>query len=375
MLDHVNLRGATPAGEGIGPAASATRQMESVTTTRGRRPEQDHRFPKSHGEAIFTRFGAREFVEASDILTRDDLVGPWAAPPIPWTEEDQFDEETLRADVARICHAGAPGLLCGATTGEFYALELEEFQRISAVVVEECRSAIKPAIVGCTSTYSLGAAQRAAWAREIGASAIFVALPYWMEVGDEYVVPFFFDVARASGNLPLCIYETRRAKKALTLAQHHAIKEAVPSYIMVAANDDTIGAGIEGCEALTPFVNVFVPEHRWRELAPVGAAGSCSSLVYWNPRIVLDLWDRVRRRDWTAVDDIAPKIQALNDYVSANLVANGLTDTAIDRIGGCASGFLRTGLRSRGPYPTATNDDIEQLRRWYGRHFADMLEL
>ena len=217
-------------------------------------------------------------MDASDTLNRDSLVGPWAGPPVPWTDEDLLDEEILRADVARICQAGVPGLFCGGTTGEFYAMEMEEFRGVSLAFVEECRSWSKPAMVGCTSTYTLGAAERAAWASEIGASAIFVALPYWMEVGEEYVVPFFFDVARASGNLPLCIYETRRAKKALTLAQHHAIKEAVPSYIMVAANHDTIGTQPAGCEALTPFVNVFVPEPRWTELCPAGAAAAAAVL-------------------------------------------------------------------------------------------------
>ena len=324
---------------------------------------------------MFTHSAQRRFVDASDTLNRDSLVGPWAGPPVPWTDEDFLDEEILRADVARICQAGVPGLFCGGTTGEFYAMEMEEFRRVSLAFVEECQSWSKPAMVGCTSTYTLGAVQRAAWAGEIGASAIFVALPYWLEVGEEYVVPFFFEVARASGNLPLCIYETRRAKKALTLAQHHAIKEAVPSYLMVAANHDTIGTQPAGCEALTPFVNVFVAEPRWAELCPAGAAGGCSSFVYWNPRVILGLWEKVRSRDWEAVSASAPKIQALNDYVSANFVANGLTETAIDRIGSRASGFLATSLRCRGPYPSATNDDVEQLRRWYGQHFPEMLEL
>ena len=38
-------------------------------------------------------------MNASDTLNRDGLIGPWAGPPVPWTEEDLFDEETMRADV------------------------------------------------------------------------------------------------------------------------------------------------------------------------------------------------------------------------------------------------------------------------------------
>ena len=313
-------------------------------------------------------------VFTSGQLDRDTFVGPWAGLPVPWTDEDAFDEETYRADVARCCEAGMPGLFCGGTTGEFYAMELEEFRHVSAALVEECRSHGTPAMVGCTSTYTLGAAQRAAWAGEIGASAIQVALPYWMEVGDEHVVPFFFEVARASGNLPLSIFDTRRAKKTLTLAQHQALKEAVPNYLMAVANAETIGSEQEGCEALSAFVNVFASEHRWSELGPSGVRGSCSSYVYWNPRVILGLWQSLRSADWGGLEAATPRLQALGDYLSANFVANGLTETAIDRIGGHAGAFLRAGLRSRGPYPSATLDDVEQLRRWYAEHFPDMLD-
>ena len=51
------------------------------------------------------------------------------------------------------------------------------------------------------------------------------------------------------------------------------------------------------------------------------------------------------------------------------------TDTAYDRMGGRAGGFLKTGLKSRGPYPAATLGDVESLQRWYREHFPEMLEL
>jgi dihydrodipicolinate synthase/N-acetylneuraminate lyase len=63
-------------------------------------------------------------------LTQEALVGPWAALPVAWTVDDAFDETTYRADVARCCAAGVPGIWAGATTGEFYALEFEEFRAV-----------------------------------------------------------------------------------------------------------------------------------------------------------------------------------------------------------------------------------------------------
>jgi len=295
--------------------------------------------------------------------------------PVPWTDEDFFDEETFLADVARCCEAHIPGIYSGGTTGEFYAMEMEEFQHITRVLVEECRARGVPTMVGCTATYTRGAVRRAAWAAEIGASAIQVALPFWMQVGEEQVVAFFREVARAAGDLPLSIYETTRARKVLTLAQHRAIKEAVPSYVMVKANADTIGAEKEGCQALSEFVNVFVGEPNWPELGPCGVVGACSSMVYWNPRVVLDLWDKLRSQRWSELSDMAPKLNALHAFLAGQFSPRGFTDTAYDRMGGRASGFLRTGLRSRGPYPSASLDDVERLRTWYQGNFPEMLEL
>jgi dihydrodipicolinate synthase/N-acetylneuraminate lyase len=230
-------------------------------------------------------------------------------------------------------------------------------------------------MIGCTSTHTRGATKRVEAAAEMGADAIQVALPFWLQVGEEQVVPFFRDVARAAGDLPLSIYETTRAKKVLTLAQHKAIKDAVPGYVVVKANQGTIGSTVKGCEELSAFVNVFVSEHRWAQLGPVGAAGCCSALVYWNPRIMLELWEHVRQGRWDAVEAMAPKLTLLSEFLSAQFAPRGFTDTAYDRMGGRASGFLRTSLRNRAPYPSATLEDVERLQAWYEEHFPEMLQL
>ena len=309
------------------------------------------------------------------MLTRETFIGPWAGLPVAWTDDDRFDEATYRTDVARCCEAGMPGVYSAGTTGEFYAMEFDEWQAVTRATIEECHAHGKPAMIGCTATYNLGAARRAAYAAEWGADAIQVALPFWMEIGDAQIVPLFKEVADASGGLPLSIYETMRAKKALTLDQHHEIKDAVPSYLMVKANSGTVGSTPEGCRTLSKLVNVFVGEHRFGELGRVGASGSCSSVVYWNPRVILTLWQQVERRDWGSVDATCQRLTGLFDFFGTAFGSRGLTDTAEDRLGGGASGFLKCSLRSRGPYPYATPEDAEMLRRWYREHFPEMLIL
>jgi dihydrodipicolinate synthase/N-acetylneuraminate lyase len=129
-------------------------------------------------------------------------------------------------------------------------------------------------MIGVTSTYTLGAQRRGSYAAQLGADAIQLALPFWLEIHDREVVPFFVDVASACPHLAVTLYETLRAKKGLTVEQHRAIFEAVPACRAVKSNEGTVGATPQGCAALTAFINVWVSEGRWAELGPHGAIGS-----------------------------------------------------------------------------------------------------
>lgn len=307
-------------------------------------------------------------------LTRHNLTGPWAGLPVAWTEDDRFDEDAYREDVARCCRAGIPGVYTGGTTGEFYAMEFDEFQAVTRATVEVCHAHGTPCMIGCTSTYTLGAVRRAAFAAEAGADAIQLALPSWMPIPQRQIVPHFQAVAAAAPGLALSVYETARAKVTLTLDQHRAIKEAIPQYMMVKATEGTLGANGEGCRALSDFVNVFVGEHQFARLGRCGARGGCSSLVYWGPRFTLNLWTKVAEERWEEADADCAKVSRLFDFLHETWPDRDFTDSAWDRLGGLAGGFLTTSLHCRAPYPSPTPRDLEVFRAWCREHFPELLE-
>ena len=235
------------------------------------------------------------------MLTRENFVGPWAGLPVAWTADNRFDETTYRRDVEACCKAGMPGVYTAGTTGEFYAMEYDEWKAVSRATVETCKANRTPVMIGVTSTYTLGAQRRAAYAAELGADAIQVALPFLMEMDDREVVPFFKAVSDAAPGLALSVYETRRAKKVMTFEQHQAVSRETGRYVMLKANEGTLGRSPEGCRALSEFVNVFVGENAWLPLGPLGAIGGCSSLIYMNPRVLLLMFDLVREKQWDAL--------------------------------------------------------------------------
>jgi len=309
------------------------------------------------------------------MISKDVLQGPWAGLPVAWKEDLSFDEEAYRSDVVRTCAAGVPGVYTAGTTGEFYAMEFDEWKTITRITVEECRRAGTPVMIGVTSTYTLGAARRAEFAAELGADAIQVALPYWMDMDDRMIVPFFQEVTDACPGIALSIYETQRTKKILTLEQHRAVFDSTGSYLAVKSNEGTLGCSPEGCEQLSEFVNVWVGEDKFNALGPYGAIGSASSLVYMNPRVIMHMFDLLYRKQWDELQPLTDQVARLIQEGLRPFAARGFTDTGFDRLMGKASGFLTMNVRSRGTYASATDEDISALLKWMQENTPELLLL
>ncbi|HUS80630.1 MAG TPA: dihydrodipicolinate synthase family protein [Armatimonadota bacterium] len=309
------------------------------------------------------------------MLTREQFVGPWAGLPVAWTDDDRFDEPTYRGDVARCCEAGIPGVYTGGTTGEFYAMGFDEFCAVADATIAECHNAGRPAMIGCTATWTGGAIQRARYARDRGADAIQLALPFWLEVPDGEVVRFFEEVSAAVPGMPMTIYETARTKKVLSLELHRRIHDAVPAVIGVKSTGGTLGATPEGCAELSRLYHVFVGEPLIADLGPLGAVGSCSSLVYQNPRIVLGAYELLAARRWEELRVWTDRFHRLVHEGLKHVFAAGCMDSAIDRLLGLSARFLRTSLRCRAPYPSATPELLEGFRSWMRANLPEFLEL
>ena len=309
------------------------------------------------------------------MLSRADMVGSWAGLPVPWDANLELDEQLYRENLGRTCAAGAPGIYTAGSTGEFYAMELDEWKLITRVTVEECRKAGVPVMIGITSTYTLGAQRRAAYAAELGADAVQVALPFWIELDGPAAVRFFSDSVKACPGLALTIYETMRAKKALTVEEHRAVADNTGCYLAVKANENTVGCTPEGCRQLSEFVNVWVSEELWSELGPCGAIGCASALFYTNPRITRLMFDLLRQQQWDELRPWTDKVERLIGEGLKPFTDKGYTDTAYDHLQGLVAGFLTMHPRSRAPYVSASPEDVEQFRRWLAENMPEFLKL
>jgi dihydrodipicolinate synthase/N-acetylneuraminate lyase len=254
-------------------------------------------------------------------------------------------------------------------------MEFDEFQAVVLATVEECKRYDMPVMIGVTSTYTLGAQRRAEYAAKLGADAIQLALPYWLPVEDCDVVPFMSAVASSCPDLAVSLYETIRCKKALTIDQHRALHQAVPAYLAVKSQAGTVGCTEEGCSNLSEFVNVWVGERDWSRLGPHGANGTASSLVYMNPPVILHMFELLCQKQWDQLKKWTDRIEIHDSQGLAPFEAKDFTDTAYDHLQGAVAGFLKMHPRSRGPYISATEADVAQLRSWMQQNLPQLLDL
>ena len=309
------------------------------------------------------------------MLKREQFIGPWAGLPVAWKSDLSYDDKTYRADIAACCEANVPGVYTGGTSGEFYAQEYDEFTAVADATIQECKNGKTPVMIGCTALHTLGVIKRARYAADKGADAIQVALPFWMEVPDTEVVRFFKDVSDAVPGMPMTIYETTRAKKAISLEQHKQIHQAVPAIIGVKSNANTLGNSPEGCTELSKMYNVFVGENRWGKLGPYGAIGCCSSFIYQNPRILLMVFELRMKEKWDELNQWMAKYDHMCEEGLKPMFTVGCEDSAIDRVLGLSAGFLKTSRQCRPPYPSCTEKHLADFRVWMNKYYPELMEL
>ena len=86
----------------------------------------------------------------SDTSTRE-LHGVWAAQPIAWDDREQFDPAAYESDIDYLCSAGIHGIYSGGSTGEFYALDFDDFVATNSVMLRTAKAAGVLVQVGATA--------------------------------------------------------------------------------------------------------------------------------------------------------------------------------------------------------------------------------
>ncbi|MGK2867104.1 MAG: 5-dehydro-4-deoxyglucarate dehydratase [Mycobacterium sp.] len=130
-------------------------------------------------------------------------------PVTPFTESGDVDVDALAAHLTKGLEAGPGGIFIACGTGEFHAIDEDEFRVIVATAVKVVAGRV-PVYAGAGG--SVAQSKRfAVAAQEAGADGLLLLPPYLVEVPQPGLVDFVAAVAGAT-DLPVIVYNRNNAK-------------------------------------------------------------------------------------------------------------------------------------------------------------------
>jgi 5-dehydro-4-deoxyglucarate dehydratase len=136
------------------------------------------------------------------------LDGVLFFPVTPFDTEGAVSLDVLAQHVQRGVDAGAGGVFVACGTGEFHALDTEEFERVVAVAVEATGHRV-PVFAGAGGALP-AAARFAALARRAGADGLLLMPPYLVSAPAHGTARYVAAVAERT-DLPLIVYQRNNA--------------------------------------------------------------------------------------------------------------------------------------------------------------------
>jgi dihydrodipicolinate synthase/N-acetylneuraminate lyase len=310
-------------------------------------------------------------------LTAKTLHGIWSATKMTWDAKFRFDETAYAQNIRRTIAAKVHGIYTTGSTGEFYAIDDDEFRRMVDIQAELCGGAKMPLQIGCCTDAThktLRQLEYAATKKAVGAAQ--VALPYWMELTDCEVVQFFKDLHSACPDLPLVHYNIPRAKRFLTGSDYLRILDVAPNligvkYTFLGSNFSAFQTTLEQ----VPTLAFFVSETLLASAMQLGAKGSCSALIDTNPKFMLDMYKKIQAGKWADAIKMQRRAAAfVKDAVAFVQSRNeGFIDPVIDKGFAVASGFMIGHQRCRAPYIGWSDETIVAFRKWLEKNYPDFI--
>ena len=141
--------------------------------------------------------------------TYPNFSGVLFFPVTPFTETGAVDLDMLARHIAAGGDAGLGGIFVACGTGEFHALDVQEFGPVVRTAVEAVAGRV-PVYAGAGGSVAL-AKQFAMAAKDAGADGLLLLPPYLVEMPQAGLVAYVREVA-ATTDLPVIVYNRNNAR-------------------------------------------------------------------------------------------------------------------------------------------------------------------
>jgi 4-hydroxy-tetrahydrodipicolinate synthase len=207
----------------------------------------------------------------------------------PFERQTGEIEESAYRRLIRHALPNVDGVVTSGTTGEFPYLTGEEQRRLVEVGVEEADG--KPVVAGCGASSTKEALALARDAREAGASAALIVMPYFLHPSDKGVYQHFYDIATAV-DLPIILYNIPQVMDRYLPRTVVEDLADLPSVIGLKDSSGNLTYTMELLEYVSDRIDIVVGHD---EVVLPALAGGVSGMILASAQVYPEIWQAIIR--------------------------------------------------------------------------------
>ncbi|TDF98710.1 4-hydroxy-tetrahydrodipicolinate synthase [Paenibacillus piri] len=249
----------------------------------------------------------------------------------PFTPNDEIHEQAIRQMVNRFIDAGAHGIFCLGTNGEFFSLTYDEKVRIAEIVADEAKGRI--AVYMGTGGISTREVVRLSRDMErIGIDALSVITPYFLPFSQKELIGHYSAVAAAT-SLPILLYNIP-ARTGVSLEPNTVAElSGVPNIVGIKDSSGSFENILQYIERAEPDFSVLAGTDSlilWTLLA--GGKGAIAATANIAPELVVSIYELWKKGRLTEAQQNQNRLRPIRAAIQAGTLPSALKE-ALNMLG------------------------------------------
>ena len=221
----------------------------------------------------------------------------------PFTSQGELDELVLQQLIEWQIKAGIHGLLTTAGCGEYVNMDDEERKRALEVALKTASGRV-PVIAGILATSTRHAVELAKHAESVGASAVLVLTPYYINPSMDGVYRHFATIAERT-SIPIVLYNNpSRTKIDIDVDTLYRLAD-IPTVVGLKECQRDIGLVSERIRAVRNRIAVLAGDDDLTlPMYALGGRGDVAITTLIAPEPAIEMWNALEGGDWSRALEI-----------------------------------------------------------------------
>ena len=288
-------------------------------------------------------------------MNRKPLQGVLSLVPTIFDEKGELDLESFRENLRYLEAEGMHGIVAGASVGQYFELNEEEFRAAATAAREECHN--MTCLIGSHFQNTRETVERTKFAEDIGADGAFILPAYYSNLLDaESCYAHFKAIHDATSEINILLYNFHASGFVVDIDLWERLLNDFPRITAVKECTPLI----EMAELARRFSDRLVImsgcEHCFYPVMVMGGAGTVGMWVTAFPKFVLRFYDACVNKRWDEAREYHHLLCSY--YYEMKVGGHPFDNKGIVLAAGLKGGFQRP------PYASPQQRDIDFHKKW-----------